>query len=426
MTTESFSKHLKYIDPEIANAIDLEHKRQQNCIELIASENIVSRAVLEAQGSIMTNKYAEGYPGKRYYGGCEFVDIAENLAIERAKKLFNCNFVNVQPHSGSQANQGVFLALLEPHDKILGLSLDCGGHLTHGSKVNMSGKWFDSVHYGVHKEGDVIDYESVMALAKEHRPKLIIAGCSAYPQKINFKKFREIADEVGAYLLVDMAHFAGLVAAGFYENPVDHAHVVTTTTHKTLRGPRGGMILTNDEMIAQKVNSAIFPGIQGGPLMHVIAAKAVAFLEALQPDYKDYIMSVMENAVQIAKTISERGYRLVSGGTDSHLIVVDLRRQGIAGNVAEKVLDKAHITCNKNSIPFDEAKPWVTSGIRLGTPACTTRGFGVKEFEIVSNYVADILDVIPSGITPDNALDNHIIKNIKSEVLELCKTFKIY
>lgn len=426
MAKDFFSRRLDDIDPEIAAAIDQELKRQQNCIELIASENIVSKAVLEAQGSIMTNKYAEGYPGKRYYGGCEFVDVAENLAIERAKKLFRCNFANVQPHSGSQANQGVFLALLEPHDKILGLSLDCGGHLTHGSKVNMSGRWFDSVHYGVHKEGDTIDYEAVLALAKEHRPKLIIAGCSAYPQKIDFKKFREIADEVGGYLLVDMAHFAGLVAGGFYDNPLDHAHVVTTTTHKTLRGPRGGMILMNDEIIAQKVNSAIFPGIQGGPLMHVIAAKAVAFLEALQPSYKEYINKIMVNAEQMAKTISERGYQLVSGGTASHLIVVDLRKQGVAGNVAEKVLDKAGITCNKNSIPFDEAKPWVTSGIRLGTPACTTRGFGEKEFETVSNYIADILDLIPGGVTAENALENSKIKKIKSDVLDLCKSFWIY
>jgi glycine hydroxymethyltransferase len=421
-----FSQSLDKTDPEIADAISQELKRQQNCIELIASENIVSRAVLEAQGSIMTNKYAEGYSGKRYYGGCEFVDIAENLAIERAKKLFNCNFANVQPHSGSQANQAVFFALLEPHDRILGLSLDCGGHLTHGSKVNMSGKWFDAIHYNVHKDNDLIDYENVLKLAKEHRPKLIIAGCSAYPQKIDFKKFREIADEVGAYLLVDMAHFAGLVAAGFYNNPVDYAHVVTTTTHKTLRGPRGGMILSNDEVIAQKVNAAMFPGIQGGPLMHVIAAKAVAFLEALQPEYKDYIRNVVENASQMAKTIQNRGYKLVSGGTASHLIVVDLRPSGITGNVAEKVLDKAGITCNKNSIPFDDAKPWITSGIRLGTPACTTRGFKTKEFEIVSEYVADILDAIPTGITIENAADHTIIQKIQSSVLDICSKFKIY
>ncbi len=421
-----FSQSLDKTDPEIADAISKELERQKDCIELIASENIVSKAVLEAQGSIMTNKYAEGYPGKRYYGGCEFVDIAENLAIARAKKLFNCNFVNVQPHSGSQANQAVFFALLEPHDKILGLSLDCGGHLTHGSKVNMSGKWFDSVHYNVHKDNDLIDYESVLSLAKEHRPKLIIAGCSAYPQKIDFKKFREIADEVGAYLLVDMAHFSGLVAAGFYDNPIDHAHIVTTTTHKTLRGPRGGMILSNDEVIAQKVNSAMFPGIQGGPLMHVIAAKAVAFLEALQPEFKNYIRSVVENAEQMAKTMKDRGYKLVSGGTASHLIIVDLRPQGVTGNVAEKVLDKSGITCNKNSIPFDDAKPWITSGIRLGTPACTTRGFGVKEFEIVSSYIADILDAIPTGITIENAAENPTVKKIKSDVLELCSKFKIY
>ncbi len=421
-----FSQSLNKTDPEIADAISQELKRQQNCIELIASENIVSKAVLEAQGSIMTNKYAEGYSGKRYYGGCEFVDIAENLAIERAKKLFNCNFANVQPHSGSQANQAVFFALLEPHDKILGLSLDCGGHLTHGSKVNMSGKWFDSVHYNVHKDNDLIDYENVLALAKEHKPKLIIAGCSAYPQKIDFKKFREISNEVGAYLLVDMAHFAGLVAAGFYNNPVDYADIVTTTTHKTLRGPRGGMILSNDEVISQKVNSAMFPGIQGGPLMHVIAAKAVAFLEALQPEYKDYIRNVIENASQMATTIQNRGYKLVSGGTASHLIVVDLRTSGIRGNVAEKVLDKAGITCNKNSIPFDDAKPWITSGIRLGTPACTTRGFKAKEFKIISHYIADILDAIPKGITVENAADHPIVQKIQSDVLDICSKFKIY
>ena len=421
-----FSQSLEKTDPEIADVISQELKRQQNCIELIASENIVSKAVLEAQGSIMTNKYAEGYSGKRYYGGCEFVDIAENLAIERAKKLFNCNFANVQPHSGSQANQAVFFALLEPHDKILGLSLDCGGHLTHGSKVNMSGKWFDSVHYNVHKDNDLIDYENVLALAKEHKPKLIIAGCSAYPQKIDFKKFREISNEVGAYLLVDMAHFAGLVAAGFYNNPVDYADIVTTTTHKTLRGPRGGMILSNDEVLSQKVNSAMFPGIQGGPLMHVIAAKAVAFLEALQPEYKDYIRNVIENASQMATTIQNRGYKLVSGGTASHLIVVDLRTSGIRGNVAEKVLDKAGITCNKNSIPFDDAKPWITSGIRLGTPACTTRGFKAKEFEIISHYIADILDAIPKGITVENAVDHPIVQKIQSDVLDICSKFKIY
>jgi glycine hydroxymethyltransferase len=426
MNSKFFSSNLAESDPEIANAIEMEFKRQQNSIELIASENIVSRAVLEAQGSIMTNKYAEGYPGKRYYGGCEFVDIAENLAISRAKELFNCKYVNVQPHSGSQANQAVFMALLEPHDKILGLSLDCGGHLTHGSKVNMSGKWLESIEYNVHRENDLIDYDQVLSLAEKHRPKLIIAGCSAYPKKIDFKKFREIADKVRSYLLVDMAHFAGLVAAQFYDSPLQYADVVTTTTHKTLRGPRGGMILSNNEELGVKFNSAIFPGIQGGPLMHVIAAKAVAFGEALQPQYRDYIGSVVSNAAIMAKTIKDRGYKLVSNGTESHLIVVDLREQGIRGNVAEKILDKAGITCNKNSVPFDDAKPWHTSGIRLGTPACTTRGFGLSEFEAVSHYIADILDAISDGMTIETASDSNIIREIKSKTEELCNKFRIY
>ncbi len=426
MNKDFFSRSLIDSDPEIANAIDLELKRQQNSIELIASENIVSRAVLEALGSIMTNKYAEGYAGKRYYGGCELVDIAENLAISRAKELFNCKYANVQPHSGSQANQAVFMALLQPHDKILGLSLDCGGHLTHGSHVNISGKWFQSAQYHVHNANDLIDYDEVLKIAKEYKPKLIIAGCSAYTHKINFKKFREISNEVNAYLLVDMAHFAGLVAAGFYDNPIQYADVVTTTTHKTLRGPRGGMILSNDEELATKLNSAIFPGIQGGPLMHVIAAKAVAFCEALQPQYRDYIGSVIDNAAQMAKTFKDRGYKLVANGTETHLIVIDLRKQGIIGNIAEKILDKAGITCNKNSVPFDKAKPWHTSGIRLGTPACTTRGFGLSEFETVSHYIADILDVISDGMTIENAADSAIIKEIKAKTEDLCSKFKIY
>jgi len=426
MNRNFFSNTLSQSDPEILNAIELELKRQQNSIELIASENIVSRAVLEAQGSIMTNKYAEGYPGKRYYGGCEFVDIAETLAISRAKDLFNCSYVNVQPHSGSQANQGVFMALLEPQDKILGLSLDCGGHLTHGSHVNMSGKWFQALQYHVHKENDLIDYDEVLKMAKKERPKLIIAGCSSYPSKIDFKRFREIADEVNAYLLVDMAHFAGLVAAGFYDNPVQHAHVVTTTTHKTLRGPRGGMILSNDEKLGAKFNSAIFPGIQGGPLMHVIAAKAVAFGEALKPEYKQYIRAVMDNANMVAKTIKERGYRLVSNGTESHMIVVDLRKQCISGNVAEKVLDQAGITCNKNAVPFDEAKPWHTSGIRLGAPASTTRGFGLEEFREISHNISDILDALGSGMTIANAGDSAIVKEIRGKTEEICNKFRIY
>lgn len=426
MNKNFFSKSLLESDPEVANAIELELKRQQYSIELIASENIVSRAVLEAQGSIMTNKYAEGYPGKRYYGGCEFVDIAENLAIKRAKELFNCNYVNVQPHSGSQANQGVFMALLEPQDKILGLSLDCGGHLTHGSHVNISGKWFKASQYHVHKENDLIDYDEVLKIAKEEQPKLIIAGCSSYPRKIDFKKFREIADEVNAYLLVDMAHFAGLVAAGFYDNPIAHAHVVTTTTHKTLRGPRGGMILSNDEELGAKLNSGIFPGIQGGPLMHVIAAKAVAFGEALQPEYKEYIRAVIDNSAMMAKTIKERGYKLVSNGTESHMIVIDLRKQAITGNIAEKVLDKAGLTCNKNAVPFDEAKPWHTSGIRLGSPASTTRGFGLNEFEAISHNISDILDALGSGMTIANAGDSAIVKEIKAKTEAICNTFRIY
>ena len=426
MNKKFFSSKLSEVDPEISDIINQELHRQQNCIELIASENIVSRAVLEVQGSILTNKYAEGYPGKRYYGGCQFVDIAENLAINRAKKLFNCAFVNVQPHSGSQANQAVFMALLEPHDVILGLSLDCGGHLTHGSKVNMSGKWFDAFQYGVHIEDDLIDYEAVLNLAKTHKPKLIIAGCSAYPQRIDFKKFREIADEVGAHLLVDMAHFAGLVATGLYDNPLQYAHVVTTTTHKTLRGPRGGMILSNHEDLAMKINSALFPGIQGGPLMHVIAAKAVAFLEALQPEYHQYMQNVLINAKQMAETMIKRGYKLVSGGTESHLIVVDLRSQNISGNIAEKALGLANITCNKNSIPFDEAKPWITSGIRLGTPACTTRGFNIATFTTLTHCIADVLDAISDGVSIEQINDSKIIKNVQAEVAALCEKFPIY
>jgi glycine hydroxymethyltransferase len=426
MNRNFFFNTLSQSDPEVSNIIELELKRQQHSIELIASENIVSRAVLEAQGSIMTNKYAEGYPGKRYYGGCEFVDLAETLAINRAKELFKCNYVNVQPHSGSQANQGVFMALLEPQDKILGLALDCGGHLTHGSHVNMSGKWFKASQYHVHKDNDLIDYDEVLKIAKEERPKLIIAGCSAYPSKIDFKKFREIADEVNAYLLVDMAHFAGLVAADFYDNPVQHAHIVTTTTHKTLRGPRGGMILSNDIELGVKLNSGIFPGIQGGPLMHVIAAKAVAFGEALNPEYKQYISSVINHASIMATIMKERGYKLVANGTESHMIVVDLRQQSITGNVAEKVLDQAGITCNKNAVPFDEAKPWHTSGIRLGTPACTTRGFGINEFIEISHNISDILDALGSGMTIENASNSAIVKEIKAKTKELCNRFRIY
>ncbi|HHS88999.1 MAG TPA: serine hydroxymethyltransferase, partial [Rhodobacteraceae bacterium] len=379
-TREFFAKTLAERDPDIMSAIKGELNRQQNEIELIASENIVSRAVMEAQGTILTNKYAEGYPGRRYYGGCEYVDIAENLAIDRAKQLFDCEFVNVQPHSGSQANQGVFTALLQPGDTILGMNLASGGHLTHGAAPNQSGKWFNAVQYGVRQQDNLIDYDQVQALATEHRPKLLIAGGSAIPRQIDFARMREIADSVGAWLLVDMAHFAGLVAGGQHPSPFPHAHVATTTTHKTLRGPRGGMILTNDETIAKKVNSAIFPGIQGGPLMHVIAAKAVAFGEALQPEFKDYTAQVIRNAQALADQLMKGGLDIVTGGTDTHVMLVDLRPKRVKGNATEKALGRANITCNKNGIPFDPEKPFVTSGVRLGSPAGTTRGFGEEEF----------------------------------------------
>lgn len=411
---------LQQQDNEIFSAIEEELNRQQNQIELIASENIVSRAVLESQGSILTNKYAEGYPAHRYYGGCEFVDKVETLAIERAKKLFNCAYANVQPHSGSQANMAVYFALLKPYDTIMGMGLDCGGHLTHGSSVSMSGKWLNAVAYEVDKESGLIDYEQVEELAKQHHPKLIIAGGSAYARKINFARFRKIADEIGAYLMVDMAHFAGLVAGGMLENPLDYADVVTTTTHKTLRGPRGGMILTNREDIAKKINSAIFPGTQGGPLEHVIAAKAVCFGEALMPSFKNYAASVIENANVMAKTLQSRGLNLVTGGTDTHLVLVDLRKQKLTGNVVALALERAHITCNRNSIPFDPESPKTTSGIRLGTPAGTTRGFGAKEFEQISNWIADIIDALTSG-TVDTK-----IPMIKKSVIELCAKFPIY
>ncbi|HSG35946.1 MAG TPA: serine hydroxymethyltransferase, partial [Paracoccaceae bacterium] len=379
-----FTESLATRDPEISAAIRSELGRQRHEIELIASENIVSAAVMEAQGSVMTNKYAEGYPGKRYYGGCEFVDVAENLAIERACKMFGCSFANVQPNSGSQANQGVYQALLQPGDTILGMSLDAGGHLTHGAKPNQSGKWFNAVQYGVRKQDSQIDYDQIEALAKEHNPKLIIAGGSAIPRIIDFARMREIADSVGALLMVDMAHFAGLVAAGIYPSPFPHAHVATTTTHKTLRGPRGGAIFTNDEDIAKKINSAIFPGIQGGPLMHVIAAKAVAFGEALRPEFRAYQEAVVSNAKALADQLMKGGLDIVTGGTDSHVMLVDLRPKGVKGNETEKALGRAHITCNKNGIPFDPEKPTVTSGVRLGTPAGTTRGFGEAEFRQIT------------------------------------------
>ncbi len=418
-----FQASLAETDPEIARAIELELHRQRDEIELIASENIVSRAVLEAQGSVLTNKYAEGYPGRRYYGGCEFVDIAERLAIERACKLFDCRFANVQPHSGSQANQGVFLALMKPGDSFMGLDLNAGGHLTHGSPVNMSGRWFKVVSYGVRKDDNVIDMDGLERLAREAKPKLIIAGGSAYARHFDFARFRAIADEIGAYFMVDMAHFAGLVAGGAHPSPFPHAHVVTTTTHKTLRGPRGGMILTNDEEIAKKVNSAIFPGLQGGPLMHVIAAKAVAFYEALRPEFKLYAKSVVENAVMLGKSLRSRGYDLVTGGTDNHLILVDMRGKSLTGKAAEAALSRAGITCNKNGVPFDPQKPTVTSGIRLGSPACTSRGFGAPEFGEVGAMIADVLDGLGrSGEERNGAVESQV----KERASALLRRFPIY
>jgi glycine hydroxymethyltransferase len=422
-TSRFFKAHVSETDPEIFSAIQKEFGRQQHEIELIASENIVSQAVLDAAGSVLTNKYAEGYPGKRYYGGCQFVDIAEEIAIDRAKKLFNCGFVNVQPNSGSQANQGVFNALAKPGDTILGLSLAAGGHLTHGAPVNQSGKWFNAVHYMVKPDTHLIDMDEVKKLAHEHKPRIIIAGGSAYPRKIDFAAFRAIADEVGATFLVDMAHFAGLVAAGLIPSPFPHAHVVTTTTHKTLRGPRGGMILTNDEDIAKKVNSAIFPGIQGGPLMHVIAAKAVAFGEALRPDYKVYMKNVMDNARALGEVMVQSGFALVSGGTDTHLILVDLRPKKITGNKAEKALGRANITCNKNGIPFDPEKPMVTSGIRLGSPAGTTRGFGVAEFQEIGRLISEVLDGLAKNGEEGNAA---VEAAVKAKAIALCDRFPIY
>jgi glycine hydroxymethyltransferase len=417
-----FAGSLAECDSDVFESIQKELGRQQNQIELIASENIVSRAVLEAQGSIMTNKYAEGYPGRRYYGGCEFVDVAESLAIERVTKLFDCSFANVQPNSGSQANQGVLQALIQPGDTIMGMSLAAGGHLTHGAPPNQSGKWFNAVQYGVRKQDALIDFDEVRDLAKEHQPKLIIAGGSAYPRVIDFAKFREIADEVGAIFMVDMAHFAGLVAAGIHPSPFPHAHVATSTTHKTLRGPRGGLILTNDEDIAKKVNSAIFPGIQGGPLMHVIAGKAVAFGEALRPDFKIYAQNVVDNARALAAKLSERGCDIVSGGTDTHLMLVDLRPKSLTGKAAEASLEAAAITCNKNGIPFDPEKPFVTSGVRLGTPVGTTRGFGSAEFNLIGELISQVLDGLATN--PDN--NSAVEGEVKQRVEELCARFPIY
>ena len=421
--TGFFSSGLTESDPEIAEAVGLELGRQRDEIELIASENIVSRAVMEAQGSVMTNKYAEGYAGRRYYGGCQFVDIAEELAIERACKLFESGYANVQPNSGSQANQGVFQALLQPGDTILGMSLDAGGHLTHGARPNQSGKWFNAVQYGVRRDTLDIDYDQVAALAQEHKPAMIIAGGSAIPRQIDFARFREIADSVGAYLLADVAHFAGLIAAGVYPNPMPHVHAATTTTHKTLRGPRGGMILTNDEALAKKFNSAIFPGIQGGPLMHVIAAKAVAFGEALRPDFVTYQKQVISNAQALADQLMAGGLDIVTGGTDTHVMLVDLRPKGVKGNATEKALGRAHITCNKNGVPFDPEKPMVTSGIRLGSPAGTTRGFGEAEFRQIGDWINRVVDGLATNGEENNA---DVEAKVKAEVANLCQQFPIY
>jgi glycine hydroxymethyltransferase len=418
-----FSASLAQSDPEIADVIRRELGRQRDEIELIASENIVSRAVLEAQSSVLTNKYAEGLPGKRYYGGCQFVDIAEELAIERVTKLFGCRFANVQPHSGAQANAAAFMALMNPGDTFMGLNLAAGGHLTHGSPVNMSGRWFKVVPYGVRRDDHRIDFDEVRKLAREHKPKVIIAGGSAYPRIIDFRTFREIADKTGALLVVDMAHFAGLVAGGVHPSPFPHAHVVTTTTHKTLRGPRGGVVLTNDEELAKKLNSAVFPGLQGGPLMHVIAAKAVAFGEALRPSFKGYARNVVENAKALAETLKSRGLDIVSGGTDTHLMLADLRPKQLTGKVAESALERAHITCNKNGIPFDPEKPAITSGIRLGTPACTTRGFGIAEFRQVGDMIADVLDVLSQKKVEEDSL---VEGAVRDKAKTLLAKFPIY
>ena len=421
--SQFFNANLADTDPALAEAIDKELTRQRDEIELIASENIVSKAVMQAQGSVMTNKYAEGYVGRRYYGGCEYVDIAETMAIERACQLFGCEFANVQPNSGSQANQGVFQALLQPGDTILGMSLDAGGHLTHGAAPNQSGKWFNAVQYGVRKQDNLLDYEQVQELATQHKPKLIVAGGSAIPRQIDFKRMREIADSVGAYLHVDMAHFAGLVAAGEHPSPFPHAHVATTTTHKTLRGPRGGMIVTNDAALAKKFNSAIFPGIQGGPLMHVIAAKAVAFGEALQPEFKTYMQNVIANAQALSDQLIKGGLDTVTHGTDTHVLLVDLRPKGVKGNATEKALGRANITCNKNGVPFDPEKPTVTSGIRLGSPAGTTRGFGEAEFRQIADWIIEVVDGLAANGEEANAA---VEAKVRSEVAELCARFPIY
>jgi glycine hydroxymethyltransferase len=420
--TAFFNNTLADTDPEIAAAISDEMMRQQDQIEMIASENIVSNAVLEAQGSVLTNKYAEGYSGRRYYGGCEHIDVVETLAIERAKKLFNCSFVNVQPHSGAQANQAVFLALLQPGDTVLGMSLEAGGHLTHGARPNLSGKWFNAVQYGVDKQTGQVNFDDVQALAEEHRPKLIVAGASAYPRELDFAAFRRVADSVGALLMVDMAHISGLVAAGVHQSPLPHAHIVTSTTHKTLRAARGGIIFTNDEALGKKINSAVFPGLQGGPLMHAIAGKAVAFGEALKPEFGTYIQNVVSNARVLGEVLLDRGVDLVSGGTDTHLVLVDLRPKDLTGDITEVSLENAGITCNKNGVPFDPEKPMVTSGVRLGTPAGTTRGFGEDEFRKIGHFIGDVLDGLAS-----NQNDNSDIEaRVRSDVQDLCRAFPIY
>lgn len=418
-----FESHLDEVDPLVFGAIKDEHQRQQDQIELIASENITSRAVIEAQGSVLTNKYAEGYPGKRYYQGCANVDIIEQAAIDRVKEIFSAGFANVQPHSGAQANGAVMLALLEPGDTILGMSLAFGGHLTHGAAPAQSGKWFNAIQYGTRKEDGLIDYDEVAALAREHKPKMIIAGASAYPRVIDWAKFREIADEIGAILFVDMAHYAGLVAGGSYPNPMEYAHVATSTTHKTLRGPRGGVILTNDEAIAKKLNSAVFPGLQGGPLEHVIAGKAVAFGEALKPEFKQYAQDIVDNAKILAQTLVDGGLDIVTGGTDSHIVLVDLRPKGLTGKAADEALEEAGITCNKNAVPFDPESPFVTSGIRLGTPAGTTRGFGAAEWKEIGAMILEVLD----GLVENGAEGNHAVEAaVKDKVKALCARFPIY
>jgi glycine hydroxymethyltransferase len=418
-----FPRDLALADPEMAKAIGEELERQRDKIELIASENIVSKAVLDAQGSVLTNKYAEGYPGRRYYGGCEYVDVAEELAIDRAKRLFGCDFANVQPHSGAQANQAVFFALMQPGDTFMGLDLAAGGHLTHGSPVNQSGKWFKPVSYTVRRQDQRIDMDEVEATAKAHKPKLIIAGGSAYSRIIDFKRFREIADSVGAYFMVDMAHFAGLVAGGVHPNPLDHAHVVTTTTHKTLRGPRGGMILSKDLDLGKKINSAVFPGLQGGPLMHVIAAKGVAFAEALRPEFKLYARAVVDNAKALAETLHAQGLDIVSGGTDTHLMLVDLRPKDATGRATEKALDRAFITTNKNAIPFDTEKPAITSGVRLGTPAGTTRGFGPAEFKEIGKLIVEVVEAVAKHGDDGDA---EVEASVRARVGDLCRRFPIY